>query len=221
MYDCSLPFGASRSCRICQALSDVIVRLMNKVGFCCVSYIDDFLVIGKSMTECQSALDYLLELVQSLGFEVNWWKVASPNQVTTFLGVEINCIERTLSLPPEKLAETRLLIKSWLTKKKCTKKELQRLVGKLNWCSRVVSGGRTFMRNLINMIVRLKKQNHHIRLSSAAKADLKWWSTGLDLFHGTTPFSCDLALPSYQFSTDACWLVVVPILQEIGFMCHG
>ena len=52
----------------------------------------------------------------------------------------------------------------------------------------------------------MKENHHHIRISAAAKADLKWWVKGLDIFHGSTPFTCDIALPSYQFSTDACLL---------------
>jgi hypothetical protein len=65
-------------------------------------------------------------------------------------------------------------------------------------------GGRTFIRNLINLIAKLKKATHHVRLSVAARADIAWWVKGLDLFHGTTCFHCDNPLPSHIFSTDAC-----------------
>jgi hypothetical protein len=60
------------------------------------------------------------------------------------------------------------------------------------------------MRNLIDLISKLKKSHHHIRLTPAARADLEWWDKGLDLFHGTTGFNCDVPLPSYEFSTDSC-----------------
>ena len=130
--------------------------------------------------------------------------MCQPVTKIVFLGVEIDCLERTLSLPLEKLDETRLMIKRARMKKRFRKKELQKIIGKLNWCARVVTGGRTFMRNLINIMVTLKCNHHHTRLSAAAKADLAWWDSGLEVFHGHTPFFSDVALPSHQFSTDAC-----------------
>jgi hypothetical protein len=40
---------------------------------------------------------------------VNWDKVAGPSQKLTFLGVEVDCLRRTLALPQKKLDEVRLL----------------------------------------------------------------------------------------------------------------
>ena len=97
-----------------------------------------------------------------------------------------------------------MLVEHSLRRKRFSKKYLQKVIGKLNWCARVVSGGRTFMRNLINLMTQLKQPHHHSRLNAAAKADLRWWVTGLEFFHGHTPFTSDIALPSHQFSTDAC-----------------
>jgi hypothetical protein len=204
LYDCRLPFGASRSCRIFQALSDSIVRLMKSRNVDCISYIDDFMVVGDSLTSCQFALNQLIEVIEQLGFTINWNKVAGPDSTLTFLGVQIDCVSQTLSLPPEKLLETRNLLNVWVAKNKATKRDLQRLVGKLNWCSRVVYGGRTFLRNLIHLMSKLKSPHHHVRLTKLAKQDLYWWVKALDLFHGTTPFGCDRPLPSHVFATDTC-----------------
>jgi hypothetical protein len=177
---------------------------MKKENFAVISYIDDFLVVADSMVDCQHGLDCLTNMIVNLGLAVNWDKVSGPERILSFLGISINCIERTLALPEKKLAEVKQLIDSWSNKKRCAKHDLQRLIGKLNWCARVVVGGRTFIRGLINLMIKLKEQYHHTRLNAQAKADLAWWRTGLSLFHGVMPFTCDIALPSYQFSTDAC-----------------
>ena len=203
-YDCRLPFGASRSCRIFQSITNSITRIMKRWNFVCINYIDDFLIFGDDFGACKSALDCLLSLIPTLGLEVSWEKVAGPASSLSFLGIQIDWVARTLSLPPKKLMEVKHLIDIWLTKTKATKRQVQQLVGKLNWCSRVVRGGRTFMRNLIDLISKLKKTHHQIRLNKAAKSDLQWWKTGLDLFHGSTPFCCDAPLPNFEFSTDAC-----------------
>jgi hypothetical protein len=84
------------------------------------------------------------------------------------------------------------------------KKDLQSLIGKLNWCTKVVRGGRTFLRNLIDLLPNVKEQYHYVRLSAAAKSDIQWWIVGLSKFHGSTPFAVDLPLPAHVFATDAC-----------------
>ena len=52
-----------------------------------------------------------------------------------------------LRLPPEKLKKLReLLVARWRTRKSCTKKELQSLVGHLNHAGKVIRPGRRFQR---------------------------------------------------------------------------
>jgi hypothetical protein len=204
MFDLRLPFGATKSCKIFQTLTDAIVRMLARQNITTIGYIDDFLLICDNLEQCTQALKTIIELVHGLGLSVNWQKVAGPSRVVTFLGVEVNCNNRTLSLPQVKLDATRTLIHSWLGKKKATKKDLQRIIGKLNWCCRVIIGGRTFTRNLINLIARVNMPHHFIRLGTAAREDLKWWAEGLDIFNGTAPFPSDIPLPSNFFSTDAC-----------------
>ena len=109
-------------------------------------------MIGEDYDACKLALCCLVHLIPKLGLEVNWDKVEGPSPSLSFLGVQIDCVSHTLSLPPKKLLQVKELISSWSQKQKVSKKELQHLVGKLNWCARVVFGGRSFMRNLINLI---------------------------------------------------------------------
>ena len=218
LYDCRLPFGGSRSCRIFQALSNAVVRIMAKAGYFCIAYIDDYMVVGSSEIVCKQAFDYLIVLVQDLGFIVNWQKVSYPCTVLTFLGIEVDCVKRTLSLPDKKLVEAREMVCLWSKKVKATKRELQIFLGKLNWYSRVVRGGRSFMRNLINLTTKVTELHHHIRLSFSARQDIAWWSKGLWLFHGSTPFNGDIPLASHEFSTDAC-LVGGGTLRTVLVLC--
>jgi hypothetical protein len=93
--------------------SNSIVQIMNRNNFSCISYIDDFLCVGSSKSECQKALDVLLQLIPRLWLEVNLDKVHQPASVMSFLGVEIDCVRRTLYLPPEKLQEVKDLLGKW------------------------------------------------------------------------------------------------------------
>jgi hypothetical protein len=107
-------------------------------------------------------------------------------------------------LPDHKIAELKVLLNDFVCKKKVTKLELQKILGKLNWASRVIKGGRAFMRRLIDLSCKPKESFHYVRLSVDAKQDLSWWIKCLSFFNGTCRFRCDIPLPNYCFSTDAC-----------------
>lgn len=206
LYDVRLPFGSSKSCKIFQSLSNAIIRILNRHNILGTGYLDDFMVIGDTEQDCDFALKAIMSLVTELGFTINFNKVSYSTQKMTFLGVAIDTVKRTLSLPTDKLSEVKTLLTKWSTKHKGTKKELQRLLGKLNWCSRVIRGGRTFMRNLFDLLSKVSEPFHYVRINSAAKSDILWWVVALTKFHGTTPFTCDIPVPSHSFSTDACLL---------------
>jgi hypothetical protein len=144
MYDARLPFGAAMSCKIFTAISDTIARIMKRNGYVVLNYIDDFLCVGRNELECAASLKFLKEVLCKLGLGVNEKKTEGPARVLTFLGVSLDCITRTMSLPASKLSEVKCMLNVWSKKAKCTKKELQKLIGKLNWCARVVRGGAYF-----------------------------------------------------------------------------
>jgi hypothetical protein len=109
MFDSRLPFGASLSCKIFQSLTDAIVRMLKCRNIISIGYVDDFMIVCDSLDSCTSALKTIIDLVESLGLTVNEDKVAGPSQKLIFLGVEVDCRRRTLSLPPKKLLE----LSSW------------------------------------------------------------------------------------------------------------
>jgi hypothetical protein len=196
LFDCRLPFGAAMSCNVFQRITDSISRIMERKGFTIIPYLDDMLCIGESELSCRLCLDTLIDLVESLGLRVNWKKVSGPARKLVFLGINVDCENRTLSLSSEKNSKLKELLVSKLM--------LQKLIGKLSWASRVVRGGRTFLRRLLDLLCGLKESHHHVRINSAARGDLLWWDQCLDLFHGYTPFKVDIPLPSYIFATDVC-----------------
>ena len=204
LVDTRLPFGASTEASIFQRISDSITRYMSRLGYTVVSYLDDFLIIEATQDKCQIAFELLLNTVQQLGFSVNWQKVEKPSQKMTFLGVDINSVKECLSLPMDKLNKLKTELNCWKLKCKATKKDLQRLIGKLNWAARVVRGGRTFLRRLIDLMCTLKRPLHHTRLNACSKADILWWANFISIFNGTAFFITEDAVPSCAFATDAC-----------------
>jgi hypothetical protein len=204
LFDARLPFGASKSCKVFQCITDSICRMMGRRGYQTFAYIDDIICVGDSKLSCTSCFDTLVELLRELGLIVNWKKVSAPVRKMTFLGVHIDCEQRTLGLPAKKVSELLVLVQSWDGRRRVTKVEAQRVVGKLNWAARVIRGGRTFLRSLIDLSLKLREPHHRVRVSAAARADLSWWKEALPLFNGTCLFRCDIPPPCCAFATDAC-----------------
>lgn len=69
----------------------------------------DKIAIGKDELSYKIAFDCLIELIEALGLDVNWSKVSQPVRKLTFLGVVIDCTNRTFSLPQSKVSELKIL----------------------------------------------------------------------------------------------------------------
>ena len=115
-------------------------------------YLNDFLVVGQTKQKCQLAFDTLLQLLQDLGFQISWRKVIGPTQKLVFLGVELDTLKCEMALPQTKLEDLHQVVTAFLSRRRANKKQLQSLAGKLNWACRVVYGGRTFLRRILDFM---------------------------------------------------------------------
>lgn len=202
-YDTKLPFGASKSPSIFQSLSSAVCRIMKvRYNLLVISYLDDFLIINDSYDSCKYALQKLLEVLRVLGFHINYNKISGPAQSLIFLGVLINTVQMTLSLPDEKLADFHLLLKSFTVKRRASKRQLESLIGSLNWASQVIQGGRPFMRRMINLKNTLKNHSDKALLNSEFSADLAWWLIFMKTFNGKAQILDNRPVTSIQ--CDAC-----------------
>ena len=95
-------------------------------------------------------------------------------------------------------------LRLWSTLKRVSKKQIQRLCGKLNWAARVIRGGRTYLRRLINLYAKLKDDKHRTWICKDARDDIRWWNFALPVFNGTAKFVCDILPPNVALHTDAC-----------------
>ena len=91
-----------------------------------------------------------------------------------------------------------------IAKAKFTKRELQSLAGKLNFAVRVVYGGQTFLRRIIDAINTLQHPYHRMRMNTSLRKDFLWWINFMEHFNGTTFFTASEPMTPMEFSTDAC-----------------
>ena len=132
--------------------------------------------------------DCLIELLQNLGFDINWRKVVLPTQCLTFLGVLIDTVSKCLPLPQKKLVDLQLFLQDFLHRCRASKRQLRSLAGKLNWASRVVYGGRTFLRHILDAMNSLQSPSAKFQCTPEFYADLIWWSQFLAVFMARDSF---------------------------------
>ena len=111
-------------------------------------------------------------------------KTEGPSPVLTFAGIELDCSKNEARLPHEKVEKCLLAIHSLLGRKKVILKELQSLIGLLNFVCSVVNPGRVFLRRPLNLTIGIKHSHHFIRLTTEAKKDLRLWETFTSSFNG-------------------------------------
>ena len=114
--------------------------MLNRRGLkATVVYLDDFFIKADTLNDCAAALQILVQLLRKLGFQINWNKVVDPTTKITFLGIAIDSVNMTLPLPDEKLHQVWEELALFQMRTRASKKQLQSLAGKLNFCASVVN----------------------------------------------------------------------------------
>ena len=138
-----------------------------------VAYIDDFFIAAPTYQECQKWMNILIQLIRKLGFLISWKKVVGPIQKLTFLGVQINTTDCSLSLDEDKLRRFQQELQLFSHRKRASKQQLQSIAGKLNWACQAIRGGRFFLRRIIDTLQPLQQQRHKGKLSSEFHKDIQ------------------------------------------------
>ena len=146
-------------------------------------YLDDFVVIGQTASrECAESLKRMMDVCANLGVPLAKGKSEGPSTTIMYLGIQLDTVAGTLSLPPAKLQRVRNLLDEWGDKKVCSRRELESLIGALNHACKVVRPGRSFLRQLIDLLTGsrdtfAKRPHHCIWLNRGFRSDIAWWCT--------------------------------------------
>ena len=109
--------------------------------------------------------DIFLSLCSYLGIPIAREKTFGPLTTLSFAGIELDSIQMDARLPSDKLSKCIELIEAFLKRKKVTLRELQSLIGLLNFACSVVRPGRAFLRRLIDLTIGIHSGHFMIRLS--------------------------------------------------------
>ena len=150
-------------------------------------YLDDFLFGGEANTStCKETLDTFRDICSMCGVPLAEDKTVEPVEVLTFLGIEFDAIRMELRLPKEKPFAINHILTIFMHSKKISFRQLQSLIGLLNFACQVVASGGAFCRRLIDATCSAKKPHHNIRVSQAMREDIKVWQCFLSQYNGIT-----------------------------------
>ena len=194
-YERVLPFGLRSSCRLwdlyASALHFCFMHLLKThAQRSVIHYVDDFLFVVEPGAEeaAHSMLAAAVALCEELGLPLAPEKSEGPVTDLTFLGIKLDTVAMTASLPADRLAELKQLIVGWKMKETATVKELQSLTGLLNFACFVVRPGRFFLRRIIDHTSHIDKLGHgkHVRFAipPAVFEDIEWWHRFLPDWNG-------------------------------------
>jgi hypothetical protein len=196
-YERVLPFGLRSSCRLwdmyASALHFCFMHLLKtSAKRSVIHYVDDFLFVVEPGEEeaAHAMLAGAKALCIELGLPLAPEKCEGPVTDLTFLGIKLDTVAMTASLPAERLAELRRLIVGWKMKTRASVKELQSLTGLLNFACYVVRPGRFFLRRIIDHTTHVQSLGlgpHALfDLPAAVFADIEWWHQFLPDWNGVS-----------------------------------
>ena len=149
-----------------------------------VNYLDDFLFIALMKMICNSQIKTFLEVCAAIHFPISPEKTFWATTYIVFLGMLIDTVTQTVSIPVEKIERTIQLLDKILDKKgakcKVTLKQLQKLCGFLNFLCRSIVPRRAFTRRLYAYTASPKTGKkllppHHIRVNNEMRRDMMTW----------------------------------------------
>jgi hypothetical protein len=217
-----MPFGLSSAPRICTLLLSVVASELAYVGISRqLRYLDDFLFVDHDEQSSQLSLGTALRVMTDFGLVVNPDKTEGPAQRLAFLGIQLDSTEQTLSCTPERLTELRSLLADAAGRRDISLKELQTLIGKLQFAAQVLPGARPFTRRVMDLIQRRREgvlqqhandlnprrrhfavHNAHLRIDRPFRADIHFWRDHLAVWNGRQRWRSAQSAP-FVFASDA------------------
>ena len=127
-----LCFGLGQAPLIFTKLMKVPISLLWRLNLCLIIYLDNMLIMARSVQELIFHRDTVIYLLHNLGFVLNLKKsVLEPSQKTEFLGMVIDSMKMEISLPHKKLVKLMSQCKQLAESKEITIMDLTKLIGKM------------------------------------------------------------------------------------------
>lgn len=168
-----MPMGLTSACRAMQRTTNAIKFMMEQMGYYLCPYIDD--MVGAEVGEWADAAYLALgRLCRDIGAEESLEKAVPPTCVMEFLGNLLNTDDYTISVTPDRVMGLLAELTQWEELKFTTRRQLESIIGKLQFICNCVQSGRLFLNRLLNLL-RGMQVGKTYRIPSQAYKDIIWW----------------------------------------------
>jgi hypothetical protein len=189
----TLPFGLRSACHLWERYATAmewVIRTQFEVRHI-THYVDDTFLANSTETLCARDLARTKAGMAALGAPDAVDKTEGPATALTYLGIRIDSAEMSISLDAAKLAAILEQLDRWCTRTTCSIRQLQSLIGSLQWASYVVRHGRTFVQHLRNLLVEQQGRSRPsdesaVFLTEEARDDLRWWQQYVTQWNGVS-----------------------------------
>jgi len=209
--DTRLPFGLRNAPEIFTRITNLIRAMLSTKGIkATVVYVDDFLIVAQTIEACTQAWLMLKELLTKLGFTVNMkvHKSVPPTKCLTFLGIilDTDVNQDASGIMQARVAQDKLdlILSEAKAVANCSmirRKNLESLVGKLNFISKVVYGSRPYLRRMIDCLY--KSKDRLIPITKGLQLDVAFWIEFAQEFNGKAIIIENPIIPPHYLSVDA------------------
>lgn len=180
-----LPFGLNTAPFVFTKLMKPVTKLLRTAGFLSTLYLDDWYLLGRTITECRHNINITRKLLSSLGFLINENKSSlSPSTSCKFLGVIIDSENLEVRLPRDKIIRIKTEINNFMKLKRCKIRTFAKLIGLLVSACTAVEYGWLYTKELERWkYLNLRNQddyNKYIDIPTSLFPDLHWWLNVID-----------------------------------------
>ncbi|KZS04922.1 Uncharacterized protein APZ42_032036 [Daphnia magna] len=158
----------------------IVVAFLCKNGLCLIIYLDDILVAASPQSEARRAISQVRPLLESLGFGISIEKsVEEPVQSLEYIGLFIDILAMKLLLPERKRLDICRLCKAALKASILPRKDLEKIIGNLNWATTAVDFAPAHYRGL-QILLNSRQNAPRVQLedvfplSKEARVDFGW-----------------------------------------------
>lgn len=158
----------------------IVVAFLCKNGLCLIIYLDNILVAASPQSEARRAISQVRPLLESLGFGISIEKsVEEPVQSLEYIGLFIDILAMKLLLPERKRLDICRLCKAALKASILPRKDLEKIIGNLNWATTAVDFAPAHYRGL-QILLNSRQNAPRVQLedvfplSKEARVDFGW-----------------------------------------------
>ena len=215
--DKAIPFGLRHGAMTCQRVTEAVCYILEEQHKAeATRYIDGFGgAAGQDKTEANTQYIALKTILLELGLSISWDKCVPTTRILTWTATTFNTGNLMMKIDEEKVAEALQMAQAVLNQGTITLKQVESLIGKLTYASKLSEPARKFMNRILNFRRNIPEIVSH-NITWAMQEDLKWF---LNFLH---KYNCRALIrsrtqPTEFLFTDACLVGGGALLQDHAY----